>query len=207
MTELSHEIGELKEFIQELRADHAAQKEKEQRERWTRHTALSLVFIAALTAVAAQRAGKYSGAVLKGLNDATLHQAEASDQWSYYQAKSIKQNLYEVTRDQAGKNPAVLAADPPGQADPFAAKVAKYDAEKKAIQQKAEALEQQRDLARKTADDAGAHGSGLGTAISIYQIAIALGSICLLTKRKPLWYLSLVLAALGTVKMLWVWFS
>ena len=37
------------------------------------------------------------------LNDATFHQAKASDQWSYYQAKSIKQNLYEVARDQLPK--------------------------------------------------------------------------------------------------------
>src|SRR3954468_3316402 len=98
-TELDKELLELKGFIAELKADRTAQKEKEKRESWTKYTAISLVFIAVLAAIATQWAGKYSSRVLVELNNSTFNQAKASDQWGYYQAKSIKLNLYEVLRE------------------------------------------------------------------------------------------------------------
>src|ERR1022692_3164580 len=101
--DLDKELAELKTFIADLKQDRAAQKEKEQREAWTKYTAVSLVFIAVLAAIATQWSGKYSGKVLVELNNSTYKQAQASDQWSYYQAKSIKQNLYEAMREAAGK--------------------------------------------------------------------------------------------------------
>src|SRR5881628_3295835 len=103
MDTLQNELNELKNFISDLKSDRAAQKEKEKREAWTKYTSLSIVFIAVLAAVATQWAGRYSSRVLVSLNDATFDQAKASDLWNYYQAKSIKQNLYEVTRDQLPK--------------------------------------------------------------------------------------------------------
>ena len=43
----------------------------------------------------------------------------------------------------------------------------------------------------------------MGLAVSIYQIAIAMGSICLVVKKKPLWYLALLLGAGATAQMLY----
>src|SRR5438046_8267058 len=103
MDSLQSELNELKSFIADLKADRAAQKEKEKREAWTKYTSLSIVFIAVLAAVATQWSGKYSSRVFVALNDATFHQAKASDQWRYYQATSIKQKLYEVARGQLPK--------------------------------------------------------------------------------------------------------
>jgi len=45
----------------------------------------------------------------------------------------------------------------------------------------------------------------MGTAIAIFQIAIAMGSICLVTKKRPLWYLALAFASLATAQMIQVW--
>jgi len=50
-------------------------------------------------------------------------------------------------------------------------------------------------------------GSGMGLAVSISQISIAMGSICLVVKKKPLWYLSLLLAGLAAAEMARVWMS
>ena len=205
--QLDREISELKQFIAELKADRAAQKEKERREAWTKYTAISLVFIAVLTAIATQWSGKYSGRVLVDLNDATFNQAKASDQWSYYQAKSIKQNLYEALRELASKAANGTGADASQGIEAFNAKIAKYESEKSAIMAEARKLEEQRDAARAGATEASRHGSGMGTAISIFQIAIALGSICLVTKKRPLWYLSLVFAAVAAAQMVLVWLS
>jgi hypothetical protein len=203
--ELDKELAELKGFIADLKADRAAQKEKEARESWTKYTSLSLVFIAVLAAIATQWAGKYSGRVLVELNNSTFNQAQASDQWSYYQAKSIKQNLYESVRemkDSGGNGAAAGAAS-----ENFSAKIAKYEADKKKITDDAHDLEAKRDAARAAATSASFHGGGMGTAIAIFQISIALGSVCLVTKKKPLWYLSIAFALVATVKMMHVWLS
>lgn len=204
---LDKEIAELKAFIADLKQDRAAQKEKEQRESWTKYTAVSLVFIAVLAAIASQWSGKYSGKVLVELNDSTFKQAQASDQWSYYQAKSIKQNLYEAVREVAAKAPGTNGDHGKQALEAFNAKVAKYDSEKAEIKQKAEQLEKERDAARVAATSASEHGGGMGLAIAIFQISIALASICMVTKKRPLWYVSLVLAALATAKMVFVWLN
>jgi hypothetical protein len=93
MNDLDREIAELKQFIIDLKADRAATKEKEQREAWTKYVSLSVVIIAVLAAIATQWGGKYSGRTQRS-------QAQASDQCSFYQAKSIKQQLTETTLTQ-----------------------------------------------------------------------------------------------------------
>src|SRR5438270_10459196 len=96
---LQSELDELKNFIADLKADRAAQKEKEKREAWTKYVSLSIVVIAVLAAIATQWAGKYSSRTLVKLNESTFNQVKASDTWGEYQANSIKQNLYEVAHD------------------------------------------------------------------------------------------------------------
>jgi hypothetical protein len=205
MAEIHPELQEIKELVTELKADRAELKAKEKREAWTKYTSMTLVFIAVLAAVATQWAGKYSTRVLAQLNQATLNQAAASDQWSYYQAKSIKQNLAEEARDSALQNGRTNDPVALKRVEAAAAKVARYDKEKAEIMAKARSVEQSRDEARKAADESSARGANMGLAVSVFQIAIAIGSICLVTKRKPLWFVSLALAALATAKMVVVW--
>src|SRR5678810_1490037 len=57
-------------------------------------------------------------------NNAVLERAEASDQWNFYQAKSLKQNLAEV---------AAASATDPKVAEKYAAEAKRYDGEKKEI--------------------------------------------------------------------------
>ncbi len=199
------ELAELKTFIADLKADRATQKEKEQRESWTKYTAVSLVFVAVLAAVATQWAGKYSSRTLVELNNATFFQAEASDQWSYYQAKSIKQNLYEALGERSASDPEAGGTNTASGSAAFNAKVSKYGKEKDDIRKGAEALEKKRDVAREAASNSSQHGGAMGTAVSVFQIAIALGSISLVTKKRPLWYLALAFAALASAQMILVW--
>ena|ERR1041384_768683 len=203
--ELDQELLELKGFIADLKADRASQKEKEKREGWTKYTAISLVCIAVITAFASQLAGKYSSRVLTKLNDSTYYQAQASDQWSYYQAKSIKQNLYEGLRELAPKTAEEASARQ--SSDGFKAKIAKYEEDKAKVMAEAKELEKQRDVARTAAADAAQHGSAMATPILILQVSVALSSICLVSKKRPLWYFSLALAALATARMVQVWLT
>ena len=64
-----------------------------------------------------------------------------------------------------------------------------------------------RDQARQAASVVSQRGSGMGLAVSIFQISIAMGSICLVTRKKPVWYLSLLLGAIAAAEMVYVWVS
>ncbi len=88
---MNNDLDELKGLVASITADRQAQKEKEKREAWTKYVSLSMIFLAVLAAVATQRGAGYSSTTMKKLNEATFNQAQASDQWSYYQAKGIKQ--------------------------------------------------------------------------------------------------------------------
>jgi hypothetical protein len=201
---MDKEIAELKSFIADLKADREAQKLKEKSEAWTKYTSMSLVFIAVLAAIATQWAGKYSSRTLVSLNDSTFQQALATDEWSYYQAKSIKQNLYEALREIKTTGEGVETADT---LKAFNAKIAKYEVDKKDVKEKAEGLEKKRDDARAAAMKSSEKGGGMGMAVAIFQIAIALGSICLVTKKRPLWYVALALSVVATAKMVQVWMN
>jgi hypothetical protein len=205
MDTLATELSELKAFIAELKTDRAAQKQKEARESWTKYTSMSLVVIAVLAAIATQWAGKYSSRVLAALNDSTFYQAKASDQWSFYQAKSIKQNLYEIAKEQAAREADPKAAGSEKQAAWIGDKIARYEADKQQIKGEAGALEQKRDETRTAATEASRKGADMGMAISIFQISIAMGSICLVAKKKPLWYFSLLLAVIAVIDAVRVW--
>src|SRR5438132_2448602 len=96
--------------------------------------ALSTALFAALAAIAALKAGATVNEALVLKTEATRLQAEASDQWAYYQAKGIKAATQEAART------SWLAMDkaPPAE---YEAAVKKYKGEQEAIQEKAHELE------------------------------------------------------------------
>jgi len=191
MNELEKEISELKEFIGDLKADRAATKERERREAWTKYVSLTIVIIAVIAAVATQYAGKYGGRV-------QMSQAQASDQWAFYQAKSIKQHLDEVSVAQLARSGDTNDVELAGQIKKLRDDLGRYEKEKADIKGKAEALE-------RTRDDASQRGGKMGMAISYFTVAIATASICTVTKKKPLWLVSMMLAAVAIAQMVWGW--
>ena len=66
-------------------------------------------------------------------NNAAIKKTEASNQWNYFQAKSTKQSLAEVSRD----------LSPPDKQAIYQAKIDRYEKEKKEIETEARKLEAQ----------------------------------------------------------------
>ena len=191
MNDLQKEISELKQFIVDLKADRAATKEKEKREAWTKYVSLSLVLVAVIAAISAQFGGKYSSRVQLG-------QAQASDQWAFYQAKSIKQHLDEGMLEELIESGHTNSPDSVKRLNKLSADIARYDKEKAEIKAKAERLEHSR-------DDASQRGGKMGLATSYFSVAIATASICLVIKKKILWTLSMLLALAAIWQMLAAW--
>ena len=205
MNELQTEIAELKEFIADLKADRAATKEKEKREAWTKYVSLSVVIIAVFAAIAAQWGGKYGSRVLAQLNDATYNQSLASDQWAFYQAKSIKLNSYEIAQRQLSHSTNAADADMAKMVEDFKQKVVTYRKDQEDIKAKANELETKRDNARIAAGVASAKGGKMGMAISFFSVSVAIASICLVTKKKPLWFVALILSSVAVYEMVLAW--
>ena len=96
---------DVRELVRSIRADRDEAKVKEARESWTKYVSLMVVVLAVATGVGALKAAGYSGRVM-------LTQAQASDTWAFYQAKSIKQRIAEMeTRGASGAEAARAEAD------------------------------------------------------------------------------------------------
>ena len=194
---MSTNLDELKGLVASITADRDAQKAKEKREAWTKYVALSSIFLAVLAAIATQRGAGFSSASMKQLNIATLQQAQASDQWAFYQAKGIKKSIQDQEHERltalGNSDPKVLAG--------VQAKIDRYDKEQKEITAIAKGFEAKRDEAQIVAGQAANRATAMGLSTTIFQIAIALGGVTLIMKKRLLWNVSLLAGALATVQM------
>ena len=82
----------------------------------------------------------------------------------------------------------------------FEDRVARYEKEKADIKKEAEALEKRRDECAKK-------GGHMALAVSVFSVSIAMASICMVTKKKPLWFISMILAAYGISQMICGWYA
>lgn len=190
-------LDELKGLVATIAADRTAQKEKEKREAWTKYVTLSMIVLAVLAAIATQRGAGYSSTSMKQVNEATFNQAQASDQWSYYQAKGIKQAVAAEERDVLA---ATVNADPKRLAE-LDKKIERYATEQKEITVKAAAFEAKRDEAKALSNLAADRSREMGLATTVFQIAIALGGVTVVVKKRWLWNASLLAGLLATVQM------
>lgn len=143
---------------------------------WIGKVALSTAMIAVIAAIAALMAGHHS-------NEALILQIQSSDNWSHYQAKSIKSSIMSMKNDlilEMGKTP--KAED--------LKKSAEYKKEQEEISKIAQEKEHESEHHLKS------HVI-LAKAVTLFQIAIAISAIAVLTKRKQFWYVSLGFASIG----------
>ena len=91
--------------IQEIK--ESLEKFEETQLTWNLGLALTTALIAVIAAIASLLSGNFANQALIEKNNAVLYQNKASDQYSWYQAKSIKQALatftYAQTKDEAAK--------------------------------------------------------------------------------------------------------
>lgn len=158
--------------------EHIHEAAHESPSRWSMLVAISTAFMAAFAAVSSLMAGHQS-------NEALITQVKASDQWSYYNAKGIKAEVADaVLQLKNVKQDTSKAA---------AARKAKLKKDQEKIQDEALSLE-------KESEDHLNRDMVLARSVTFFQIAIALSAISLLSKKKPIWYVSLALFAIGIVQ-------
>jgi hypothetical protein len=117
-------------------------------------------------------------------------QAEASDQWAYYQAKGIKASVQEAART------SWIAAGKPVPPN-IEQSIQRYAAEQKDIEHAAREKERERDDKSHEADQLLAHHHRFANSVAFLQVAIALGAVAALTRQRLIWLGSGILGLIG----------
>lgn len=178
----------------EIREEVKEELEKEEkREKWINYLALTTVLLAVCATLSSFKLEHFSV-------DSVLKQAQASDQWAYYQAKSVKGYLYELQKEKLElelktiekNSPADLAPEYQKKIESYGGEVKKYDGEKEDIMKEAKLLEKERDEAQERREI-------YGEAIVFLQMGILLCSIAALMRKKSIWLMASIVGAVGIV--------
>jgi glucan-binding YG repeat protein len=165
-----------------------------------RTVALTTALFAAFAAIASLQAGATVNEALALKTEATQLQAQASDQWAYYQAKGIKAVVLEAQKSTL----ATLDKAPPAEADK---NIARYADEQKEAKKKAEELEHLRDEKSKEADELIHHHHHYAFSVALLQVAIALGAVAALTRKRLAWLGSTALGLIGAGIFVYAYFA
>jgi hypothetical protein len=160
----------------EVPLEHLHEQVKESAEHsgaaWMSRVALSTAILAVLAAIAALLSGEHA-------NEAMMNQIESSDQWNYYQAKSIKASVLDAKMSLAGT---------PDESD--RSKRDRYEKEQEQIKSEAERKE--------AAAKSNFHKHEVfARGVTMFQIAIAIAAISALTRKRHFWLVSLLFGLVG----------
>jgi hypothetical protein len=165
---------------------------EEKKEKWLTYMAITTVLIAVAATLSTFKGGGFSTRSL-------LNQTLASDQWAFYQSKSIKSYIYDMRRENLELQVESLEKQKGNEAllkkynnliEDYTKKVKNYESEKETINKEAINYQNLRDESKK-------HSGKFGIAVIFLQISILLSSIATLSKKKFVWICGLVLGVIG----------
>jgi len=163
-------------------AEHAAHE----RDPFISRVSITIAVLAVLAATAGSLEAVEAGGAVIGSSEAVLHQNQASDAWSEYQADSLKRHLYSLFADAGGPN---------------AARYRQTAAEQQVTQNQVRAhateAEGERDhqLAQVRVHEHRHHM--LTLAATLLEVGIAICTVAIITRRRPFWIGSMLLGAGG----------
>jgi len=166
---------------------------EEKKEKWLNYLAIATVLLAVSATLSTFYGQRYA-------TRAVLNEIKSSNQWNYYQAKKIRGYLYEVQKEtmetdlKLRENSATpeMVGEIEKRIAGFESKIKKWNADQDRIEKDARHYEQ-------TRDGALVHGQAFGIAVVFLQMAILLSSIAALMKKKYVWYVGLIVGAVGLV--------
>jgi Flp pilus assembly protein TadB len=170
MEEIEVPTEKLQEEIHE-HAHHA-------REHWVSWVALSSALLAGFAAVTALLAGDHA-------NEAMIDQIHASDHWSYYQAKGIKSAVLSTKIETL--------------------KALGHESSEKDQEKLGEYKKEQDEISEQAKEEESASRSHLrhhviyARGVTLFQVAIAVAAISVLTRRRRFFAVGLIFGAAGLV--------
>jgi hypothetical protein len=183
----SNDAAELIAEIHEERADNEAA------EKFRNGAALLIAILAAILAVGGLGGGNAT-------DDMVANNIKASDSWAFYQAKNVRQTLYQIAAEDLDRQLAAGALTPPGRAAAekrlaeYRQTVARYDSEPdpKAPNDPLKGYEAAFAIAS-------AQDNNFDLAEVALQLALVLGSVAILATNRWILALSAGLGLIGTL--------
>jgi hypothetical protein len=155
---------------------------------FAQRVALMTAILATIGALFSYESGSAQNDAMFLKNESILKQAQASDQWAFYQAKSVKGHLDEIAGD--------LASDAALKAR-YAADAAHENKDRTEIQKHAMELEAEAKSLGEKAEATLKPHHRLSLGMTLVQIAVALAAITVLTRRRWLIWGSATAAIMG----------
>ncbi len=177
----------------EVELPNAEELEEVKGKAFTRRVALTTAIFAVALAISSLGGNK-------AMKEMLLAQQQSSDQWSFYQAKVLREHLY---RSQKLRLEIDLLERGNGMTSEVKEKVeslykkmadeeARFNAEKKEIEREAKKLEHERDLNR-------GKDPYFEYAEVLLQIAIVMASVAIISGSRPVFYFAITSACLGAL--------
>ncbi|NBP02204.1 MAG: DUF4337 family protein [Proteobacteria bacterium] len=144
-----------------------------------------IVFLAAILAINTMLGGSNSSKIQNNT-------IQANNMWAWYQAKNVRGVLYEINAIETNK---------PENKEKFLSEAKRMSDDKKEIMEKAKTLEAERDAAKLKSPWFTWGGS-------ILQIAIVLLTASILAVSMPMFYISTIVGAVGSLivsQAVWLW--
>jgi hypothetical protein len=208
--EVEIETKELQETIEELREEREEREAQARKAAWTGYIALSTALLAVFAAIGALQSGSL-------VNEAMIHQLQASDTWNQYQADRQKEYQFSLQAngllDRGTSAPSQPAAPSEGAASAGSGSegsggwhaVAPAERLRQYIEQVEKERAKEEDLKKEAGKLEGEAREELhqhhrfAWSVALIQVAIALGAVAALTRIRPVWVLSLVVGLGGIV--------
>lgn len=167
-------------------AEHAAHEN----DGFISRVSITVAILAVLAASTGSLEAIEASAAITSSSEAVLAQDKATDAWSEYQADSLKKHLYGIAAGGGGPHAPDYLAEAKQQVDAQAA-----------VRKQAQGDEAERDrlMTESRAHEHRHHR--LTIAATLLEIAIAICTVAIVTRRRAFWFGSLTLGVAGTVML------
>jgi hypothetical protein len=167
-------------------AEHAAHEH----DPFTSLVSITIAVLAVLAATAGSLETFESASAIIDANKAVLVQDKATDQWNFFESKSLKKNMYLIAADAGGPR-----------ADGYKAKAKDEGLGQDQAQAEAKDLESQReqDLIHSERHEKRHHR--LAIAATLLEIGIAVSTIAIITRKRLPWIGAATLGVIGAAVM------
>jgi hypothetical protein len=177
---MSLELNEHREH-----AEHAAHAV---RDPFVGRVSITIAMLAVLAAVTNSLEQVETAKAITDSSRAVLAQNQASDQWAYYQAKSMKKHIYTLAADEGFPS-----------ADLYRKTAAKEAADSDAVTKQAQAFEKKREAFNEGVELHETRHHRLAAGGTLMEIGIAIATVAIITRRNAWWLAAALLGVGGTV--------
>jgi len=163
-------------------AEHAAHA----KDPFISQVSITIAVLAVVAAITGSLETFESGGAIIAANEAVLAQDKATDEWNFFQAKSLKKNMYVIAGDAGGPK-----------ADTYKAKAKEEGKGQDEAQDEAKKLEHERETALAVSARHEHRHHRLSIAATLLEMGIAISTIAIITRKRWPWVASGVLGLAG----------